>query len=360
MDRLSSHWPSYVRWTPPALVVLAVVFDLSTPIDYSGVPLLAVTCVFAGATMTFRQTAWIALLALAATVAVELASGRARHVIGWTEIINVLLAAAIGLDVNRVIERYVRRLQVAQSVAEALQRAVLPAPPERIGSLRVAARYEAADAEARIGGDAYAIQDTPFGVRVLIGDVRGKGVRAVTAASIMLGAFREAAHHVEDLGDLANRLEDSLSREKQLREGTERREGFVTALFAEVAPGSDTVRLVNRGHPEPYLIGADGVRPLTAVEPDLPLGMGDLHTRRSPAEVFPLSPGDVLVFVTDGVTEARNNEGSFYDPARVLREFPASGQPAPDAVIKALADDIHRWTGGPRDDDMAMLAALVT
>ncbi|MCM2388249.1 PP2C family protein-serine/threonine phosphatase [Streptomyces albipurpureus] len=333
--------------------------DATTPVPYTGVPLIATACVLAGATLTFRGALCVGVFALGATVLVDWHLGLLSSPMGWAEVLNVLLAALIGLDLNRMLARHDRHLAAARSVAETMQRAVLPTPPPHIMSLGVAARYEAADAEARIGGDAYAIQDTPYGVRILIGDVRGKGLGAVSATSTLIGAFRESAHYLPDIGELALRLEHALERDSAQHPHDDQVEEFTTALIAEIDHRSRTLQVINRGHPDPYLIRGGRITALTATTPDLPLGMGDLTAQRAEADHFPLFPGDVLLFVTDGVTEARNHHGTFYDPVTDLHLL-TTEPTTPTAVLDELANGIHRWTGGPRDDDMATLAITVT
>ena len=73
-----------------------------------------------------------------------------------------------------------------------------------------------------------------------------------------------------------------------------------------------------------------------------------------PTEEWPFAAGDTLLLVTDGVTEARDRAGEFYDPA--VRLPPLGPFARPQQVIDALVADVERWTGGPRDDDMAVLA----
>lgn len=357
MDRLSARWP-YLRWLPVGLIAVSTAVDSVTPAEYTSVPLVASACVLAGATLTLRGTAWAGVFALTATLVVNWQLGLLQTESGWVEVFNVLLATLIGLDVNRMLDRHGRRLAAARSVAGVMQRVVLPSPPARIGPLHVAARYEAADAEARIGGDAFAIQETPHGIRILIGDVRGKGLGAVSTTATLLGAFREAAHYAPGIGDLTDRLEQSLERDSALNPHRDRDEEFTTALLAEIDHQGHTLHILNRGHPAPYLIRAGRMTELTATSPGLPLGMGDLTDQRTTPDSFALSPDDTLLFLTDGVTEARNSRGAFYDPARLTTL--GSGPHAPAVVLDALADDIHRWTGGPRDDDMATLAITIT
>ncbi|WP_313904694.1 SpoIIE family protein phosphatase [Streptomyces sp. SLBN-118] len=83
--------------------------------------------------------------------------------------------------------------------------------PQRIGPLRIASVYLAAEAEAQIGGDLYAAARTAQGTRLIIGDVRGKGLEAIGDAALRLGAFRAAAHRQADLPALVAYLEGTVS-----------------------------------------------------------------------------------------------------------------------------------------------------
>ncbi|MEU2051516.1 PP2C family protein-serine/threonine phosphatase, partial [Streptomyces albidoflavus] len=230
----------------------------------------------------------------------------------------------------------------------------LPIPAERIGGFDIAARYEAAQADALIGGDLYAVQETPHGVRLLVGDVRGKGLGAVEAVAVVIGAFREAAEQESSLEKVAQRLERALAREGVRREGLDQFEGFTTALLAEIPPGQSVVRTVNRGHPEPLLLHGDGdVRVLVPSQPALPLGMGDLGVWPDRSDATPFPSGATLLLFTDGLTEARGRNGVFYDPASRLtgRRFEA-----PDHLLETLSREVRAHTGCGPQDDMALLA----
>jgi serine phosphatase RsbU (regulator of sigma subunit) len=147
--------------------------------------------------------------------------------------------------------------------------------PRRIGPIHLAVSYTSATAEARIGGDLYEAVSASSGVRVIIGDVQGKGLAAVETAAAVLGAFREAAYDEADLGGVAARLEAALGRQLS-------GEKFVTAVLAEFCDG-DVVRLLNCGHPSPLIL--DGNNQCRRAEPDEavpPLGLGDLATARPP------------------------------------------------------------------------------
>ncbi|MFD0345896.1 SpoIIE family protein phosphatase [Kitasatospora aburaviensis] len=108
-------------------------------------------------------------------------------------------------------EQHEKEMRQLRSVAEAAQ-AVLQRPiPARMGPLRIASVYLAAEAEALIGGDLYAAVRTRHGSRFVIGDVRGKGLEAIGEASLVLGAFRTAAYRQVDLPRLVTHLEERSS-----------------------------------------------------------------------------------------------------------------------------------------------------
>ena len=111
--------------------------------------------------------------------------------------------------------------------------------------------YVAAAAEATVGGDLYeAVATGEHGIRVIMGDVRGKGLGAVELATDVLGMFREQAHDADTLAELAARLDTGLGR------NLARHEEFVTALLVEIDPESGKTSVFNCGHPPPLLIPA--------------------------------------------------------------------------------------------------------
>ncbi|MGW0997296.1 PP2C family protein-serine/threonine phosphatase [Streptomyces sp. NPDC002520] len=354
MKQPSTTWPRYVSFAPSALLVIGTVWNVYFPRDFWGDYVLGAAVVVAGALLSLRHTIAVGAALVLVDLALLIEVGYFGHVAGTFELTSAVFTALVGIGVNRVVARHGRRLETMRSVAEAAQRAVLPPPPTRVGPLAIAAVYHAAQVEALIGGDAYAVQATPYGTRLLIADVRGKGLGAVGAVSVLLGTFREAADQAPDLVVLAERLEHALVKEASSREEDLRMEGFVTALLGEITPGADCVRLLNRGHPSPYLLQDDMVSSLDPDEPSLPLGMSGLGVPQAEPDTWPLPVGGTLLLVTDGVTEARDRHGAFYEPAsRLAGRGPFQ---RPDDVVEVLVRDVECWTDGPRDDDMAILA----
>jgi hypothetical protein len=149
-----------------------------------------------------------------------------------------------------------QKLANVTSVAEVVQRALLPPLPRRVGPLELAVVYLAAAAEARVGGDLYEVARTPFGIRLVVGDARGKGLEAVEIAAGVLGVFREVAHGVYTLAEMARRLDASLARRPDAgqADGSRRHEEFVTAMLAEIDPCAGRLTLYNCGHPSPILL----------------------------------------------------------------------------------------------------------
>ncbi|MFT2019571.1 PP2C family protein-serine/threonine phosphatase [Streptomyces sp. 796.1] len=351
----AAHARNVLRWLPAVLLAGGVVFDLLTPSHYTASPFLTAASLIAAPLFSLRWTSVVAATAVATAVLLAFAHSAADRALSVTEVATVATVALFALAINRVVRRNYRQLATVRVVAEAAQRAVLPAPPARTGALRIAARYVAAQTDARIGGDLYAVQESPYGARVLIGDVRGKGLDAVEAVAVVVGAFGEAAEQEPALEGVVDRLERALDREGDRRAGLDQFEGFTTAVIGEIDDaGSGRLRLINRGHPPPLLLLPDGnVRELVPAAGALPLGMGDLAAWQDTVTETAFPAGATLLMLTDGVTEARDETGRFYEPTQRLggRRFAS-----PDGLLDTLIADVTRHTHGQRVDDMALLA----
>ncbi|MYT82572.1 MULTISPECIES: PP2C family protein-serine/threonine phosphatase [unclassified Streptomyces] len=343
----------FVRILPALLIIGGLVFDSLAPPNFTAVPLFVAAPLVAAPFFSKSRTVRTGIAAVFSVIAMRLSDGTSTQVVPVIEMITVLTGSVLALVINGVVRRGNEQLASARAVAETAMRAVLPTPAERIGGLQVAARYEAAQADEFVGGDLYAVADTPYGVRVVVGDVRGKGLDAVEAVAVIIGAFREAAEQERSLEGVAQRLERALAREGTRRYGLDAMEGFITAVLAEIPPGSASLRLVNRGHPEPILLHADGALEVLAPSvPAMPLGM-DLGVWPDRADEWTMPAGATLLAFTDGLSEARDPNGVFYDPAARLR-----GRifPGPEELLSALTDDVRLHTGGRTTDDLALIA----
>jgi hypothetical protein len=357
-------------------------------------PLLAVPPALAGiGSSTVRRPLAYGAVSLVAAIAVAC---KPTEYAGWLPVATIFTVAAITAVATAgtaLSLRQEKRIAEVTSVAEAAQRAVLRPPPPRLGPLGFDVVYVAAAAEAKVGGALYeAVATSEHGIRVIMGDVRGKGLGAVELATDVLGMFREQAHDACTLGELAARLDAGLGR------GMGRHEEFVTALLVEIDPESGRTSMYNCGHPPPLLIPAecadDTTGCVTLMEvpsPAPPLGLLALGDCSDAQLSYALRPNDQLLLYTDGVTEARDAKRAFYPlPERVSALVPraaghqragnqragnqrAGGQTtgkraAGRAALRAASADgdrpglldlvradLHKHVGAPLDDDAALL-----
>ncbi|MFC9463656.1 PP2C family protein-serine/threonine phosphatase [Streptomyces coelicoflavus] len=265
--------------------------------------------------------------------------GTADHFLRLT-----ILAIGSGLAVYAAHARTSRE-RALTTVARVAQEAILLPVSAQMGHIRVATRYRCAGKDALVGGDLFDIACTSQGVRVLIGDVRGKGLDATLTAARTLGSFRHAVYAEPDLAGVARYLDTVLA-------GQLGPEEFVTAAITEFTPGRVTV--VNCGHHPPLLLG-DAVHLITPEEPDLPLGLG---TRPKPRTVK-MRTGQRLLLYTDGLVEARDASDRMFDlqeQATPLRDLPS--------LDGALEDLLERLDAHTRpaltDDDIALVLCEAT
>ncbi|MHC3474788.1 PP2C family protein-serine/threonine phosphatase [Streptomyces sp. 7R007] len=307
-------------------------------------PLVSLGPAFAGLIGGWRRTALIGVVALLLCIGLGVYDGLFEERRGFTAMASV--AGVTGIGIGAAVSRSRREAELAsvRSIAEVAQRVLLRPVPRTAGPLQAAVSYTSAVAEARIGGDLYEMVASPHGIRVIVGDVQGKGLAAVETAAVVLGAFREAAHDESDLVGLGERLERSVAREL---EG----EKFVTAILAEIGSDHGAVFL-NYGHPAPMVVRQGGVDFPEPHAYALPLGLGG-HGGDGPKPYWvDFTPGEQLLLYTDGVTETRDAEGAFYplgDRAHLLDE------PDADQALATLREDLVRHAGGPLHDDAAML-----
>ncbi|HEV7897179.1 MAG TPA: PP2C family protein-serine/threonine phosphatase, partial [Planosporangium sp.] len=231
------------------------------------------------------------------------------------------------------------RIAELSKLASVAQQAVLRPLGPKIGTLAVAGRYISATAAADIGGDLYEALDTPYGVRMIIGDVRGKGLDAVRLASIVLGSYRHVAYERADLRAIVADLDRAVARSVG-------DEDFVTAALVEERGG--TLTIVNCGHPPPLLLRRGEVIELTPPASAPPLGFMPVVRPR----VERLEPGDRLLFYTDGLAEARR-DGEFFPTAG--RAWRLLGHGTVADGLASLESALVEWVRGQLDDDIALV-----
>ncbi|MEU2060291.1 PP2C family protein-serine/threonine phosphatase [Streptomyces sp. NPDC013455] len=352
--------PAWMRWLPALYVVAVLLLEPVTPVEWPvsflliALPLVAA---FAHGPVVVAGTTVFAVVMEGVLAGTPCCAGRAvgylwdRHYVAayfCTTLVGVLGTILAAHRTHRE-----RTLADVRFVADIAQRVLLRPVPRRIGTLHLESLYLSAAAEARIGGDLYEAVPTRYGVRLLIGDVRGKGLLAVETAAALLGAFREAAHDEPALPALADRVETSMNRRAMLLGGGETGERFVTAVFAEIPLAAPLIRVVNCGHPPPVLIGPDGVRELDRGRSAPPLNLGVLVGEPYHVDDYAFRPGDQLLLYTDGITETRNADGSFYP---LLERLGSWRSLPPRQLLERLHHDLMAYSGNRLQDDIAALA----
>jgi serine phosphatase RsbU (regulator of sigma subunit) len=303
-----------------------------------------------------RQVFTVSLAALLVgvlTTFVDTEDGISYHVTINSAVVVVSLASLLASSAR---ERGEARLTQVQRVAEATQLALLPPMPRRARGLRFEARYVAAESEARIGGDLYEAVVEHDRIRLIIGDVRGKGLPAIRTAAAVLGAFREAAHREPDVARVAMRCSEAVARlESEPGDSyngeQDATELFVTAVLVEIE--GPRLCMVNLGHPPPLLLNGRAARFLGPEDSLPPLGLAHLFTDDFPVSVRDWEPGERLLLYTDGIDEARDGGGRFFPllpVAGTLLDTPIDV--LPDRLLAA----VDRHTGRDLRDDAAVVA----
>lgn len=329
---------------PVLVVCLVVLVDLLGGAGTIWLPVLAAGPALAATTNAPRGVLCVGLLAAVLSATLGTRDGVPAGELA--AVLSALLAVTLASCLTSARRgRRERVLAAVRSVAEAAQHALLKPVPTTVGPFQVAVRYSAAAAEARIGGDLYALLPTPYGVRLIVGDVRGKGLPAVGTAALVLGVFREAAYDEPDLLAVVGRIERSLAR--NLGD-----DDFVTAVVAGY-PSAGRLEVVNCGHAPPLLVrGSGGVQAVEPDHPAPPLGLRALSGQVPSLQVLQFADGDQLLLYTDGVTEARDHGREFYPLAEGLARH-VSGEPA--RTLAALHDELLAHVGGRLHDDAALL-----
>ncbi|MGW1531544.1 PP2C family protein-serine/threonine phosphatase [Streptomyces aureus] len=349
-----------VAWLPPLLLLIGItLLDVNTSGRFRIISWLVLVPVIAAAICGVLGTVAFAALSLLTYGAVD-RQWPHQYQNGLPDFVLVVVGSGLAALACSVRLRAERRMLHMRDVAETTRRTVLRPMPPGWGGLDHAAVYLAADSEARVGGDFYDIQPGRHGTRLLLGDIQGKGLAAVEAAAAVLGTFREAAFHEGELATVAARLEVRMRRHNRYRVALGRDDGdrFATGVlvaFPEDTPA--TVEVVNFGHEPPLVITPDGVRSLPP-EHGLPLGMDELVSTPPPVIRVPLAPGETLLLVTDGVTEARDTAGEFFPLRDTLVRAVARDPRAadPQRLVRLVRDGTLAHCGGRLADDTTIFA----
>jgi serine phosphatase RsbU (regulator of sigma subunit) len=236
------------------------------------------------------------------------------------------------------------------SIADELQRTMLPDDLPQPPGVRLASRYLPAAQSARVGGDWYDAIPLPGSrVALVVGDVMG---HSTTSAAIM-GQLRTTVQTLAGLDLPPQEVLHHLDEQAQ-RLGTDR---MATCLYAVYDPVSHRITAANAGHPPPVLLRLDATTERLDLPPNAPIGVGGVDFQ---AVEIDAPVGATLVLYTDGLVESRTRDvwtGVEHLREKLTKTAQLTRQNAAPP-LEPLCDEILDIVGtGDRDDDIALLAA---
>jgi serine phosphatase RsbU (regulator of sigma subunit) len=253
---------------------------------------------------------------------------------------EVATHAAVALDNARLYEQQ-------RDIAKVLQGALIPGELIEVPGAQVAARHRAGLAGTEVGGDFYDLFEVGGHWMAVVGDVCGKGPEAAALTALARHTVRATAR-LGPAGAVA-RVHEAI---RASGEHT-----YVTLCCAELRPTPDGIRasVTTAGHPEPWIVNADGgVRRLEVTGPLV----GALDAPRYGAQEVRLDPGALLFICSDGLPEARRN-GEFFGDHRLGALLTGLASERPGAMLQRLEGEILKFVGGNPRDDLAMFALRV-
>jgi serine phosphatase RsbU (regulator of sigma subunit) len=262
----------------------------------------------------------------------------------------VSLAAAAALRIRNVAlaeaaaERRVQDHELA--LAHDIQMAMLPRqfpdrPEIEMGATLIPARA--------VGGDLYDFLLLDQMLWFIVADAAGKGVSAALFMAVTRTLFRAVAQDATSVGAVVERMNTELARDNE-------RQFFVTAVVGRLDLRTGQLTYANAGHPAP-LHARGGSRPAALGAAGSGVALGIIEGATYTEAAINVTPGDVLLVFTDGVTEAINDGSELYSDARLEASFTAVAARPAAAIVDAVVEGVTRFAGGhPQEDDITVLA----
>ena len=257
---------------------------------------------------------------------------------------------AIALENARLyeeIERQERRLERDLSLARELQGRLLPQSSPKLAHLDVAAKFVPARA---IGGDLYDF--IPYSMSrlgIVIGDVSGKGAPAAIYAALVSGILRSHAPIEPAPSEMLSAVNLSLA-ERRIEAQ------FVSIIYALWDDEQRILTVANSGLPRPIYV--HGGRNEIIEATGLPLGLFD--EANYDELQFHMKPGDMFVFFSDGILDARNRKGEMFGRGRVEQIISECKEQSADCVVTSLFQAVAEHSAGVETfDDQTVVAIRV-
>jgi len=262
------------------------------------------------------------------------------------------LAAQVAIAIENArlyeqIECQEKRLERDLALARELQFRLLPQSRPQLANLEVAAKFSPARA---IGGDLYDFVNYSLSrFAIVIGDVSGKGAPAAIYAALVSGILRSHAPIEPGPAEMLSAVNFSL--------GERRIDGqFVSIIYAIWDDPNRTLQVANSGLPRPLYCHDGKIEVIEAT--GLPLGLFD--DAEYDEFTFRAKPGDMFVFFSDGILDARNKAGDMFGRQRVEEIIGKSWEFSADWVVDSLFKAVAEHAAGVETfDDQTVVAIKV-
>ena len=257
---------------------------------------------------------------------------------------------AIALENARLYEQIAKqeqRLERDLALARELQFRLLPQKHPKLPNLEVAAKFLPARA---IGGDLYDFLNYSLNrLGVIIGDVSGKGAPAAIYAALVSGIVRSHAPIEPGPAEMLSAVNNSL--------GERRIEGqYVSIIYVVWDDARRTLQVANSGLPRPLYCHDGKIEPIEAS--GLPLGLFDDADYEE--YTFRAKPGDMFVFLSDGILDARNKAGDMFGRHRVEEVVKGCVEKSAECVVTSLFKAVAKYSTGVESfDDQTVVAIKV-
>lgn len=257
-------------------------------------------------------------------------------------------------DYEQELLREKQRAEVSEAraiaLARTLQQTLIPPVLPLIDGLDVGAEYRPAGDGSEVGGDFYDIFQAGEDWVVVVGDVCGKGAEAAVVTALARYTLRAAAVQDPSPAAALGLLNDALARADTSR--------FCTAVVLRLTRDGDVWRITSAsaGHPLPLRVNAAGTASVIGRAGSL---VGVLDEIDLTEDQIHAGAGDVVVLYTDGVTEGRAPDGSFYGEQRLLALLTTTTRRAAPEIAAALLVDVLDFQQGTARDDIAIVTLKV-
>ena len=262
------------------------------------------------------------------------------------------LAAQVAIAIENArlyeeIARQERRLERDLQLARELQFRLVPQAMPKVENLEVAARFSPARA---IGGDLYDFVHYSLGrLGIVVGDVSGKGAPAAIYAALVSGILRSHAPMEPAPAEMLSAVNFSLS-ERRIEAQ------YICMLYAVWDDDRRVLQVSNSGLPRPIYVHDGKMEIIEAT--GLPLGLFD--TAEYDELTFRAKPGDLFVFFSDGILDARNRAGEMFGRGGVEKVIESCPDQSPECVVNSLfAAVVDHAAGEPTFDDQTVVAIKV-